>query len=227
MASQSFTNATIRTVPEERIARHALPERLFHWLSAALVLTLLFSSFAPILGWRFDWVPYHWISGVLLTVVLIGYAVRALWSLDFRAMLIDWTDVGNARRAIALALGRERSEPGKPGKYPVLQKLFYWGMAVWLPVLTVTGLLMLAKLDTPFWQRNPYWLSEFTWGVIYTVHGVFALAMLSLVMLHIYFALQPGNIFLLRSMIVGWITRSEYLENYDARRWVAEPLDHE
>ena len=40
--------------------------------------------------------------------------------------------------------------------------------------LVATGLLMLAKLDTPFWQRNPYWLSETTWGIVYTIHGICA-----------------------------------------------------
>ena len=100
-------------------------------------------------------------------------------------------------------------------------------MAVWIPVLIVTGIPMLAKLDTPFWHRNPYWLSEFTWGLIYTVHGLFALAMLSLVMLHIYYALLPGKLYLLRSMTVGWITRSEYVEDFAPQRWTATPGDHD
>lgn len=226
MATRTFADA-IGAVPEERVLRHALAERLFHWVTAGLILTLLVSAFAPILGWKFDWVPIHWISGVILTLVILCYVVRAVWTFDFRSMMIDRNDLGNAMRALAMALDRKGPEPGKSGKYPLLQKLFYWSMAVWIPVLVVTGALMLAKLDTPFWQRNPYWLSEFTWGLIYTIHGIFALAMLALVMLHIYFAVRPEKIFLLRSMIVGWITRSEYLDNYDPKRWTAEPADNE
>lgn len=219
MAIGTFTDA-VRAVPAERVQRHTLADRLFHWTTAVLILTLLFTAFAPILGWKFEWVPWHWISGVILTLVVLGYAVRAVWGLEFRVMAIDRDDLGNAVRAFGTAFGRAGAEPGKPGKYPVMQKLFYWSMAVWLPVLIVTGILMLAKLDTPFWHRNPYWLSEFMWGVVYTLHGFFALALLSLVMLHIYFALRPDKLYLLRSMIVGWITRSEYHDDFDSKRWI-------
>lgn len=223
MAVQEATQSIGTTaVPQERVIRHPLAERLFHWTMAASVLTLLVTAFAPIFGWDFDWVTIHWIAGIVLTAAVLFHIVRAIFILDFWSMMIDRSDLQNAWRGVAyVALGAGPA-PTKPGKYPLLQKLFHWGMAGWLLVLIATGLLMLAKLDTPFWQRDPYWLSEFTWGIVYTIHGYFALTTVALLMMHIYFAVRPDKIFLLRSMILGWVTRRDYLDNHDPQRWRAE-----
>ena len=85
--------------------------------------------------------------------------------------------------------------------------------------LLVTGALMLSKIDTPFWPRNPYWLSQSTWGVVYVIHDLAAMTVLALVMIHIYFALRPEKLWITRSMIVGWITRKDYLAHHDPVRW--------
>lgn len=212
---------------EPRVLRHALPERLFHWTLAISFLTLLVSAFGPILGWQFDWVPLHWGAGIVLTLAVLFHLGRALFSLDFWSMMIDRADLRNAWRGLVSVLSGRGALPGKPAKYPLMQKLFHWGMAGWVLVLIATGLLMLAKLDTPFWQRNPYWLSEFTWGIIYTIHGLFALAAVPLIIMHVYFAVRPDKIFLLRSMIVGWMTRREYLDNHDSDRWEAERVEND
>ena len=37
----------------DRIVRHRLPDRIFHWVMAASVLALLATGFLPILGVRF------------------------------------------------------------------------------------------------------------------------------------------------------------------------------
>src|SRR5690606_32551223 len=85
-----------------------------------------------------------------------------------------------------------------------------------------TGLLMLARVDTPFWERDPYLLAAGTWGIVYVVHGLAALALVTMVMLHIYFALRPEKLHFTRAMLLGWITRAEYAEHHDPRRW---PVD--
>ena len=197
------------------VLRHRLTDRLFHWVNAASILTLLVTAFGPVLGWKLDWVTIHWIAGIVLTLAVIFHIVRAILALDIWMMLPVKKDVRNAWQATQLVLGRIHHKPGKPDKYPLMQKLYHWGMAGWLLVLIGTGLVMLAKLDTPFWQRNPYFLSEFQWGVIYSIHGFFALGTVTLVMIHIYFAVRPDKIYLLRSMIVGWLTRAEQEDNYD------------
>lgn len=225
MVTRDSADVLTAAAREERVIRHPLAERLFHWVLAASVLTLLVTAFGPILGWDFDWVTIHWIAGLVLTAAVLYHIVRAIFALDFWSMMVDRVDMQNAWRAVLLVMGRDTPAPEKSGKYPLMQKLFHWGMAGWILVLIATGLLMLAKLDTPFWQRDPYWLSDFTWGIIYTIHGFFALATITLIMMHVYFALRPDKIFLLRSMVMGWITRREYLDNHDPSRWKPKSAD--
>jgi len=44
----------------KNVPRHSLPARVFHWVMAAAVLTLLFSAFLPKVGPHFAWVTIHW-----------------------------------------------------------------------------------------------------------------------------------------------------------------------
>src|ERR1035438_783559 len=48
-----------------RIPRHSLAARLFHWVMAASMFTLLFTAFLPKVGVQFNWVAYHWIAGTV------------------------------------------------------------------------------------------------------------------------------------------------------------------
>ena len=43
----------------ERVARHSLAARLFHWIMAAAMFTLLITAFLPKVGVKFPWVTYH------------------------------------------------------------------------------------------------------------------------------------------------------------------------
>ena len=69
---------------------------------------------------------------------------------------------------------------------------------------------MLLKIDTPLWRRNPYLFSSDTWGVIYVVHGMAAMTIVAIVIIHIYFTLIPDNGICTRSMFRGWISRKDY-----------------
>ena len=82
---------------------------------------------------------------------------------------------------------------------------------------------MLVKIDTPWWERDPYWLSESTWGVIYILHDLAALLLVIMIMMHVYFALRPEKLFFARSMILGWITGGEHAAHHDPKRWRADP----
>ena len=88
--------------------------------------------------------------------------------------------------------------------------------------VVASGLLMLLKIDTPLWRRNPYVLANEDWGLIYVVHGYAAMALITMVMIHIYFAIRPDEWRLTRSMFRGWITRREYEEHHDTERWAAD-----
>jgi formate dehydrogenase gamma subunit len=225
MLSPRTIDAPFALAPSEpRVARHALAERLFHWILAASFLILIVSAFGPILGWKFDWVPTHWVAGIVMTLAILFHLGRALLSLEFWSMMVDRIDLQDLWRGVVGQLSRRGPLPGKPGKYELGQKLFHWGIAGVATGLVATGLPMLAKLDTPFWQRNPSWLSETTWGIVYTIHGICATLAVPMIIVHVYFVLRPEHVHLLRTMVTGWETRREYLDDTDTSRWRPEEL---
>ena len=220
--SQSGISVTPIIEPSaERFIRHRLADRLYHWLMAACVLTLMASAFLPIVGLKFEWVSLHWMTGVLLAALVLVHIMRALVWQDWRAMLPDGPDMRNALRGIRRAVGGGGPPPGKPGKYRILQKLYHLAIALFVLSIVASGLLMLLKIDTPWWRRNPYWFDADTWGVIYSAHGFAAMALITFVMIHIYFALRPEEWWLTRSMFRGYVRRSEYADHCDSRRWRA------
>ena len=202
----------------DRIVRHRGADRLYHWLLAVTVLTLLGTAFLPILGWKFAWLDAHWIAGVVLGVLVVIHIVRALFWLDLKSMMIWPRDAVESWLAVRHELAGG-TPPPLPGKYPLMQRGYHAFIALVILALLVTGGLMLSKIDTPFWHRNPYWLSQSTWGIVYVIHDLAALTVLALVMVHIYFALRPEKLWVTRSMIVGWITRKQYLTHHDPARW--------
>lgn len=78
---------------------------------------------------------------------------------------------------------------------------------------------MMVKIDTPLWERDPYWLSTNAWGIIYVVHDFTSMLLVTIIMIHIYFAFRPEKRLYLRAMVLGWITRKEYMNYHDPDRW--------
>ena len=204
---------------EDKLLRHTLADRIFHWVMASAVLVLLGTAFFPILGLDFPWVAAHWISGLVLTAAVLFHMVRALFFQDLRTMWISLEDLRNLIDLTRWNFRLSSAIPGKPGKYSLAQKLIHHVMTLIVLLVVVTGLIMLVKIDTPWWERNPYLFEESSWGFIYVVHDLTAMCLITLVMVHIYFSVRPEKLFFLRSMLLGWITRKEYLEHHDPQRW--------
>ena len=202
----------------DRIVRHALPDRLFHWLGAACVLILLGTAFLPIVGVEFGWVTLHWITGLVLIAAVLFHFVRVLVRGTLGSMWLGRADLADALEVVGATLRRELPTR-RPGKYSVAQKLIHHAFAVVVLTTLVTGALMLARIDTPWWQRNPYLLPDATWGIVYVLHGLGALLLITMVMMHVYFALRPEKLKFTRAMIRGWITRREFDEHHDPKRW--------
>lgn len=203
--------------PSGRVVRHRGADRLYHWVMAISVLTLLGTAFLPIIGMKFPWVDAHWIAGLVLFALVLIHIVRATVWLDLWSMVIgprDVVDAWSAARAVMTG-----TEPPLPGKYPLMQKLYHAAIAVIVLALLATGAMMMVKIDTPFWVRNPYWLSADSWGIVYVIHDLGAMTLLALVMVHIYFGLRPEKFWMTRSMILGWITRADYSTHHDPARW--------
>jgi formate dehydrogenase subunit gamma len=216
------TSTKSQTVPalSPRVPRHKAIDRLYHWLMAICIFTLMATAFLPILGFKFEWLDIHWITGVALTVLVIFHIVRAIGWQDWRNMWIGFADIRDLWRNVAQLLGARKTPP-LPGKYDAAQKLYHLGVAIVVLAAVGSGLLMLLKIDTPLWRRNPYVFSGDTWGIIYVVHGMAAMTIVAIVIIHLYFALMPDGWYLLRAMIRGSVSRKEYVEHHDAARWKA------
>ena len=179
--------------------RHRLPDRMFHWVMALAVIVLGVTAFLPVIGIRFEWVPLHWIAGVLLTLAVLFHLYRVLVVHGLREMTPRVDDIREIARE-----ARGASTAGlEEAKYDALQKGYHAGAAATVLALVVTGLPMLAKIDTTFWKRDPAILTDQTWGVIYVLHGAAALFLLFLFILHLYFSFLPEHRAFLVSMLSG------------------------
>ena len=209
-----------------QILRHAMSERVFHWAMSVAMLVLLVTAFLPIMGIQFAWVTIHWIAGVALTLMIVYHMVHATFWQDFWAMWVNGKDIKAGMAELSHMIGRNGTEAHKTAKYPIDHKMFHHGAAVSALAAIVTGILMMLRIDTWFWTANPYVMfSESNWGVVYIVHGVSGVALIALVITHIYFAIRPDKWWITKSMIYGWIGREEYLAHHDPDRWVVAGAD--
>lgn len=179
--------------------RHQFSDRLFHWVMAACIFLLGATAFLPIIGIKFDWLPIHWWTGVALVAAILFHLYRVLAVHGIGKMLPGADDV---KETVRVALNR-RTEDLQPAKYDAFQKSYHWTAAITVLATAVTGVIMLAKIDTTFWRRDPALLPEPVWGVIYVIHGLGAMFLLFLVILHIYFSLIPSHRTYLASMVLG------------------------
>ena len=209
----------------DRIVRHTVAARVFHWLMSVAMFVLLITAFFPVVGIQFAWVTIHWIAGLGLLLTVIYHIVHSIFWQDLRSMWISQEEIKGAASEVARFFKRSGEPDGKPGKYPLDHKLYHHAIIVVTTLAITTGLLMMFRVDTPFWARNPYLLSDQLWGVVYVVHGLSGVALITLVMAHIYFAIRPEKLWITRSMIKGWVRREEYLEHHDPKRWVVKKED--
>jgi len=49
--------------------------------------------------------------------------------------------------------------------------------------------------------------------------GLAGVGLVGLVIAHVYFAVRPEKWWITKSMILGWITRRQYLEHHEPSRW--------
>jgi cytochrome b subunit of formate dehydrogenase len=212
----------VRNVPK-RVPRHTLVARLFHWIMAASMLTLLFTAFLPKIGVQFPWVTYHWIAGAVLTASILFHVIHASFWLDFWAIWPDKTDVEDAGRRVRRFFGLSAPPPRKFAKYPLENKLFHGVIILCGLSVILTGVFMMSRVRTIFFPRNPYLFSDMTWGLMYVLHGLAGVGLIALVMMHVYFGLRPEKRDITKSMIFGWMDRDFYLKEHDPERWVVDP----
>jgi cytochrome b subunit of formate dehydrogenase len=217
-AETDALEATYRNLPPQ-IERHTFMARMFHWVMAAAMFVLLFTSFLPIVGIRFAWVELHWIAGLVLTGSIIYHIVHATFFLDFWSIWVGPKDIPEFKSEILREMGHEDVPGPRPGKYPLGNRLYHLAILVVGLIATISGIVMMARIRTPLFPRDPYLFSDSTWGLTYMLHGVAGVALVGLVIAHVYFAVRPDKWWITKGMIFGWITRRNYLEHHDPERW--------
>jgi len=203
------------------ITRHGFVARMFHWVMAFSMLALLLTAFLPIVGVKFAWVQWHWMAGILLTASVMFHIVHATFVLDFWSIWVGPKDIPEFKAEMLREVGIDAPGP-KPGKYPLGNRLYHLAVLVAGLAVIATGILMMWRVRTDLVERNPYMLTDATWGITYVVHGLMGVGFVGLVIAHIYFALRPEKLWVTKSMIFGTITRRQYLEHHDPDRWVAD-----
>jgi formate dehydrogenase subunit gamma len=216
-AAVDALEAANRQLPEQ-IERHTFMARMFHWVMAASMFVLLFSAFLPIVGVRFAWVQWHWIAGLVLTGAIIYHIIHATFFLDFWSIWIGPKDIPEFKSEMMRELGQDAPGP-KSGKYPLGNRLYHLAILVVGMTAAITGMVMMARIRQPLFTRDPYILPDSTWGFTYVAHGVMGVALVGLVIAHVYFAIRPEKWWITKSMIFGMISRRNYLEHHDPSRW--------
>jgi formate dehydrogenase subunit gamma len=206
-----------RNLPE-KIERHNLTARLFHWTMAAAMFVLLLTAFLPVVGVKFPWVTWHWIAGLVLSGSILFHIIHASFFLDFWSIWVGPKDIPELKAEMLRELGHDVPGP-KSGKYPLGNRLYHLAQVVAGLLVIGTGVLMMSRVRTPLFTRNPYLMSDFTWGLTYVGHGLAGVGMVGLVIAHVYFAVRPEKWWITKSMIFGWITRRQYLEHHEPDRW--------
>jgi cytochrome b subunit of formate dehydrogenase len=220
------STATLHELPV-RILRHSLAARLFHWIMAAAMFALLFTAFLPKVGVQFNWVTYHWIAGSVLTVSILFHIIHATFYLDFWSIWPDRADLEDAWRRFQRFIGKTAALPRKFAKYPLENKLYHGVVILTGLAVIVTGVCMMFRVRTIFFPRNPYLFSDMTWGMMYVLHGLAGVGLITLTIVHVYFAIRPEKLPITASMIVGSMSREFYLKEHDPQRWVVPALSNQ
>lgn len=211
----------IAAATPEHVERHGKSARISHWVLAVAVIALLVTAFVPMLGLQFPWVTIHWIAGIVLGIYIVYHLLDTLVRLSWGKMWIGFRDIADSFSRTKDFFNRAEDPSKHPGKWALENKLFHHVLALAGFAVVISGVLMMARIDTWFWSANPY-VFEFTdadWGLVFLIHGVSAVAFIGLIMLHVYLALRPENLWITRSMLLGWITKDEYLTHHNPARW--------
>ena len=185
-----------------RVERHSLMARLFHWVMAAAMFVLLFTAFLPVVGVQIAWVTWHWIAGLVLTGSIL--IVHASFFLDFWSIWVGPKDIPEIKAELLRELGHDVPGP-KSGKYPLGNRLYHMAIVVAGLSAVLTGVLMMWRVRTPLFTRNPYLFGDGTWGVTYVAHGLAGVGLVGLVIAHVYFAVRPEKWWITKSMLLGWM----------------------
>lgn len=188
---------------KQLLQRHGVNERLNHWLVAIAFVLLMLSGLALFHPAFFfltnlfgggTWARIlHPFIGVVMFVSFAALALK-FWN-DNR---ITDADREWARHMKDFLANRAQGLP-EVGKFNYAQKMLFWVLAVVIPLLLLSGVII--------WQ--PYFAPAFTIGFVrfaVVVHALAAFIAILAIIVHVYAAIwTPGS---LRAMTRGTVTAS-------------------
>jgi formate dehydrogenase subunit gamma len=189
------------TPPEGTVTRYATVTRINHWITAACFVLLMLSGlsmFHPIFfflsalfgGGQWTRAVHPWI-GIVLVVSYAGLVVQFwrenFWNQDDTAWLRKFDRV------------LENEEEGVPevGQFNAGQKFVFWAMALLIPALLLTGLVIWEVYFSPF---TPLVVQR----VAVLIHSLAAIAAILIWIVHVYAGLWVRGS--LQAMTRGYVT---------------------
>ena len=183
------------------LQRYTASERANHWIVGICFILLALSglaffhpAFYP-LTQLFGGGPWtrilHPYIGVVMVLFFILMVLR-FWRLN----VIENRDVEWLKNVDKMVDGDDHNMP-EQGKYNGGQKLLFWGLVLFMLLLTVSGVLMWRA-----WLLLPVDVVRLS----SVVHAVAAVAIIGLIILHVYAAIWTRGT--IRAMMYGTVTRA-------------------
>jgi formate dehydrogenase subunit gamma len=189
------------TRPKGTLLRNPLSARINHWITAICFVLLMLSGLAmfhPVLfflsalfgGGEWTRAVHPWI-GIVLTISYAGLIVQ-FW----RDNLWNKDDIAWLRAGGRVLLNEEEGVP-EVGRFNAGQKFVFWAMALLVPVLFITGIVI---WDVYF---SPYTTIE-QQQVAVVIHFLAAAAAIIVWIVHVYAAIWVrGSV---QAMTRGYVT---------------------
>jgi formate dehydrogenase subunit gamma len=203
------------TRPKGAFIRNTTATRLNHWFTAACFVLLTLSGmsmFHPLLFWmsglfgggQWTRAVHPWI-GIALLLSYFGLVVQFwrdnLWNKDDLA----WT------LAIDHVLANKEEDVPPVGRFNAGQKFVFWSMALLIPVLFFTGLVI--------WEVYfASYTSIETQRVALLTHSLAAIAAIIVWIIHVYAAIWVTGS--MRAMTQGWVTPGWAWRHH--RKWLRQ-----
>ena len=187
--------------PEGTIIRHATVTRINHWITGICFVLLMLSGLAmfyPLLfflsalfgGGQWMRAVHPWIGIVLLlsyTGLIIQFWRDNLWTEDDTA----WT------KSFGAVLVNEEERVPEVSRFNAGQKFVFWAMALFIPVLFLTGLII---WEVYFGSATPIVVQR---GAV-LIHSLVAIAAILVWITHVYAAIWVKGS--MRAMTQGYVT---------------------
>jgi formate dehydrogenase subunit gamma len=189
------------TRPRGTFIRNPVVTRINHWLTAACFILLMLSGLAmfdPLLFWLSNlFGSGQWTRGIHPWIGLVLVASYTGMIIQFWRDNLPTRDDVRWLMAIDRVLANEEEDVPEVARFNAGQKFVFWSMALLIPVLLLTGLLI--------WN---YYFEDFssieTQRAALLIHSMAAIAAIIIWIIHVYAAIWVRGS--MRAMTQGWVT---------------------